>query len=326
MNSPQSVLQVSVVIPVYRGEHSLTKLIEEIAQLNQVNTTPNGKAFAITEVVLVHDCGPDRSDQVIETLNSQYGFVRPIWLSRNFGQHPATLAGMASCTGDWVVTMDEDGQQNPRDIAKMLDMAVMDNLQIVYANPENKPPHGFLRNLASKFAKKIAVALLGDKYDIDSFNSYRLIDGEIARILAAYCGEGVYLDIGLFWTATRIGYCPLTLRHEARNSSYTYSMLLTHFWRMVLNSGTRPLRLITYLGFLSLLLALFFILYALFSKYIERTPVSGWTSVLVITSFFSGLIMVSMGVIAEYLALMMGISMGKPLYIIASKPTRPKGK
>jgi undecaprenyl-phosphate 4-deoxy-4-formamido-L-arabinose transferase len=233
---------------------------------------------------------------------------------------------MASCTGDWVVTMDEDGQQNPRDIAKMLDMAIADNLQIVYANPENKPPHGFLRNLASKFAKKIAVALLGGNYDIDSFNSYRLIDGEIARILAAYCGDGVYLDIGLFWTATRIGYCPVLLRHEERNSSYTYSMLLAHFWRMVLSSGTRPLRLITYLGFFSLLLALIFILYALFSKYIERTPVSGWTSLLVITSFFSGLIMVSMGVIAEYLALMMGISMGKPLYIIASKPTRPKGK
>ena len=92
---------------------------------------------------------------------------------------------------------------------------------------------------------------------------------------------------------------------------------------MVLTSGTRPLRLITMMGGVSFVLALFLLGYALYAKFIETTPIQGWTSLLIIISFFSGLIMVSLGVVAEYLALTTGIVMGKPLYIVTSKPTRP---
>ena len=138
---------ISVVIPVFGGEHSLHAVVFEIEPLTQPTKTKLGHTFIVTEVVLIHDCGPDNSNEIIRLLSSKFPWVQAVWLSRNYGQHAATLAGMASCTGDWVVTMDEDGQQNPRDIAKMLDMAVMDNLQIVYANPENKPPHGFLPSL-----------------------------------------------------------------------------------------------------------------------------------------------------------------------------------
>jgi undecaprenyl-phosphate 4-deoxy-4-formamido-L-arabinose transferase len=150
-----------------------------------------------------------------------------------------------------------------------------------------------------------------------------LIDGEIARIIAAYCGNGVYLDIALFWVASRIGYAPVLLRGESRRSSYSFGMLLNHFWRMVLTSGTRPLRLITIMGGISFFLALLLLIYALYSKFIEATPIQGWTSLLIIISFFSGLIMISLGIVAEYLALTTSIVMGKPLYVVTSKPTRP---
>jgi undecaprenyl-phosphate 4-deoxy-4-formamido-L-arabinose transferase len=323
MNLLPPAIRVSIVIPVYKGEKSLPSLLEEIAPLAHRQTTPLGNTFEVFEVILVHDCGPDSIDLVIEQLIEGYNFVRPIWLSRNYGQHPATLAGMASCTGDWVVTMDEDRQQNPKDIAAMLDLALKDSLQIVYAKPTNAPPHGFLRNLLSDIAKKIALTLFGGPHAQGNFNSFRLIDGEIARILAAYCGDGVYLDMGLFWVATRIGYCNVLLRPEDRQSSYSMSMLLSHFWRMILTSGTRPLRLIAIAGAFSFMLAIFLIVYALYGKFISSTPIQGWTSLLAITAFFSGLIMISIGVVAEYLALSMGIAMGKPLYMISSKPVRP---
>lgn len=323
MNLMSSPIRVSIVIPVYKGEKSLPFLLEEIAPLRLEQTTPSGNKFEVSEVILVHDCGLDRSDLVIEQLAQRYDFVRPIWLTRNYGQHPATLAGMASCTGDWVVTMDEDRQQNPQDIAVMLDLAINDSLQIVYARPINAPPHGIVRNMLSATAKKIALALLGGAHTPGTFNSFRLIDGEIARILAAYCGDGVYLDMGLFWVAARIGYCNVLLRQEDRQSSYSMRMLLAHFWRMILTSGTRPLRLIAIAGVLSFILAILLIVYALYGKYISSTPIQGWTSLLAITAFFSGLIMISIGVVAEYLALSMGIAMGKPLYMISSKPVRP---
>ncbi len=319
-----SALTVSVVIPVYRGEKSLPGLVKEISAFAyDPNLTPNGNTFTIKEVLLVHDSGPDRSDRTLEDLASQYNFVKPIWLSRNFGQHAATLAGMASAAGNWVVTMDEDGQQDPKEIGAMLDVALAGNFQIIYAQPTNAAPHGAFRNSCSKLAKKLAVQFLGTQYRSGVFNSFRLIEGEIARILAAYCGNGVYLDVALFWIANRVGYAPMLLRGEQRPSSYSFGMLLNHFWRMVLTSGTRPLRLITIMGGVSFLLALFLSGYALYSKFVESTPIQGWTSLLIIISFFSGLIMLSLGVVAEYLALTTGIVMGKPLYVVTTKPTRP---
>ena len=132
--------RVSLVIPVYRGEKTLPSLIGEIAPLTREQTTPDGTRFVVCEVLLVHDCGPDRSDQTIEFLSAQHPFVRPVWLSRNYGQHAATLAGMASATGDWVATIDEDGQQDPVDIGRMLDSALATSLQLVYAQPTNPPP------------------------------------------------------------------------------------------------------------------------------------------------------------------------------------------
>jgi polyisoprenyl-phosphate glycosyltransferase len=316
--------RVSIVIPVYGGEKTLPTLIKEITPLTLMQTTPGGVRYVVCEVILVHDCGPDQSDRVLEDLEAQHSFVRPIWLSKNYGQHAATMAGMASATGDWVATIDEDGQQDPADIGMMLDYAMSSSLQLVYAQPTNPPPHGWLRNTLSRIAKTIAAKILGNS-QMSKFNSFRLVDGEIARTLAAYCGNGVYLDVGLFWIAGRIGNCPIRLRNELdRPSGYSYYKLFRHFWTLIITTGTRPLRLITLMGFCSVILAIGISGYALYSKFYLDVPVQGWASLLIVVSFFSGATLTSLGVIAEYLAVTMGIVMGKPLYVISTKPTRPE--
>lgn len=318
--SPQ---RISIVIPVYAAERTLPTLIEEIVPLTEPQTSPAGNAFVISEVLLVHDCGPDRSDLTLESLTAKYPFAQAIWLSRNYGQHAATMAGMASATGDWVVTMDEDGQQNPADIGTMLDYAMASSLQLVYAQPTNPPPHGWLRNLFSRTAKEISSRLLGNRA-MGRFNSFRLISGEIARTLAAYCGNGVYLDVGLFWITGRIGHCPVRLRNELdRPSGYSYFKLLGHFWNLILTTGTRPLRLITIMGGLSMVFAIGIAVFALYQKYTNQIPVRGWASTVTVVAFFSGGILTALGVIAEYMAVTMGIVMGKPLYVVSSRPTRP---
>lgn len=315
--------RVSLVIPVYRGEKTLPTLIEEIGPLMEEQTSPSGNRFVVCEVLLVHDCGPDQSDKVLEDLSAKHSLVRPVWLSRNYGQHAATMAGMASATGDWVATIDEDGQQNPADISRMLDFALAGSLQLIYAEPTNPPPHGRLRNAASRTAKAISTKVLGNKA-IGKFNSFRLIDGEIARTLAAYCGNGVYLDVGLIWISMRIGHCPVQLRNELdRPSGYSYFKLLGHFWNLILTTGTRPLRLITLIGFLSIIMAIAISGYAIYGKLSGQAPIQGWASLLIVVAFFSGAILTALGVIAEYLAVTMGIVMGKPLYVVATKPTRP---
>ncbi len=320
----EPLTRISVVIPVYQGEKSLPLLLCEITPLTNETVSASGHRFIVTDIVLVHDCGPDDSGTTIKALAEAHPFVRPVWLSKNFGQHPATLAGMASSTGDWVVTMDEDGQQNPADIGTLLDTAMKEGAQLVYAKPSNPPPHGVIRNTLSKGAKKVATFLLGNR-EIGHFNSFRLVRGDIARSLAAYCGNGVFLDVALFWITARVSRSPVLLRREQdRPSGYSFRKLFAHFWQLLLTSGTRPLRLITLMGFGSLILAIFIAGYAVYAKFWLAVPVQGWASIVIVVAFFSGCILMSLGVIAEYMAVTMSIVMGRPLYVVSTRPTPPR--
>ena len=119
-----NVHSIAVVIPVYLGAETLDQLTTELVQFRSTKKTPKGAAFIMTELVLVHDCGPDNSDEVIRRLLTKHDFARGVWLSRNFGQHAATLAGMASTSADWIITLDEDGQHDPRSIGELLDQAL----------------------------------------------------------------------------------------------------------------------------------------------------------------------------------------------------------
>src|ERR1700685_3732749 len=136
-----SAQTISIVVPVYRGELTLESLLAEIAPLTTSQFSSGGISSRVSEVILVHDGAPDGSDRVISSLAERLSFVTPVWLSRNFGQHAATLAGMASTSGDWVVSIDEDGQQNPDDIGKLLDRALETHSQLIYALPTAPPPH-----------------------------------------------------------------------------------------------------------------------------------------------------------------------------------------
>jgi glycosyltransferase involved in cell wall biosynthesis len=317
-----SAQTISIVVPVYRGELTLESLLAEIAPLTTSQFSSGGISSRVSEVILVHDGAPDGSDRVISSLAERLSFVTPVWLSRNFGQHAATLAGMASTSGDWVVSLDEDGQHNPSDIFHMLDVAVEHDAQLVYAEPTNEPPHGRVRNFFSAAAKWIFQNVLGHRH-IGQFNSFRLIRGDIARSLAAYCGQGTYLDVALSWVVGRSAHCPVALRRErARPSSYSPLTLMHHFWKLILTSGTAPLRLVALIGVVSVLLGIAISAYSIWGKLTGRVPVPGWASLLIVVSLFSGLILFSLGLLAEYLAIVVTMALGKPLYLITSRPSR----
>jgi glycosyltransferase involved in cell wall biosynthesis len=321
MTEPGRILhRISIVIPVYQGEHTLGALVEEIALLAVPTRTENGHQFQVTELLLVHDKGPDRSDEVIRGLAAAHDFIRPVWLSRNFGQHPATLAGMASSSGDWIVTMDEDGQHDPADIGGFLDVALQQGSQLVYADPVNTPPHNVLRNSTSRLAKWIFSTFLTGTSD-GVFQSYRLVLGEIGRSVAAYAGSGVYLDVAMGWVAGPTASCPVRLRDEgARRSGYSTRSLLSHFWHLVLSSGTRALRMVSALGVIFALGGVAFAIYLLVVRFTTDSIPQGWTSTAVLVLMSTGAILFSLGVIAEYVGVAVSMAMGKPLYLIVGDP------
>lgn len=313
---------VSVVIPVYKGEATLPGLLEEIAQVTEPRTSPGGATWQVAEVVLVYDNGPDRSAAVIRDLERRYDFVRAVWLSRNFGQHSATLAGMASSGSEWIATIDEDGQHDPVDIGLLLDAALGSRTPVVYAKPTNAKPHGFVRNAASDGAKSL-IARLAPGQSTTDFQSFRLILGEVGRSVAAYAGSGVYLDVALGWVASGVTTADVRFRDEGeRVSGYTARKLMSHFWRLVLSSGTRPLRLVAGAGALiaavGLVLALVFVAQRLLGVDLP----AGWTSLMTVQLLVSGVVLISLGVVAEYLGMAVNMAMGKPPYLIVSDPAR----
>jgi glycosyltransferase involved in cell wall biosynthesis len=319
-----AVRTISVVIPVYKGASTLEPLLAEIEPLTLQTSTPRGVLFRVVETILVDDGATDGSDAVISSSAERLEFVRAVWLSRNYGQHAATLAGIASSTGDWVVTLDEDGEHDPQDIARLLDTAVDTDSQLVYASPANAPSHGRLRNSFSAMTKWIFKNVLGHAH-MGEFHSFRLIEGEIARGLAAYCGHGIYLDVALSWIVAWAASCPVVLRaSRGRPSSYSFNRLTRHFWHLVLTSGTIPLRLVALLGIASIILGILLSTYVAWRKLSGSLAVPGWASLLIMLSLFSGLILFSLGILAEYMAVTVQMALGKPLYMITSRPSRSR--
>ena len=312
---------ISVVVPVYQGEHTLDALVAELAPLTKGSWSPQGHPMRVAEVILVHDAGPDRSDLTIRRLESDHPFVRGVWLSRNFGQHAATIAGMSASGSEWIVTMDEDGQFDPADIGCLLDVALAEGAQLVYATAQNPPHHGPLRNLASDMAKALTRRVLAQG-DLAKFSSFRLMLGEIGRGAAAYVGPGVYLDAALSWVFGRTATCPVPYRQGSdRPSGYSYRKLMSHFWQLVITMGPRPLRLVSLTGVLAGIAGVVLAAVVLIEKLAGHINVPGWTSLTIIVLLIGGANLLAAGIVAEYVGAAVRMAMGKPLYLIISDPS-----
>ena len=236
---------ISIVVPVYMGERYLAELCEEVGALRQRfhSSLPN---IEVCELIFVSDEAIDGSEKIIRSLESQYSWVRAICLSRNYGQHPATTAGILHSSGDWVVTIDEDLQHPPKSIPALLHQAIAEHSDVIYAKPISGPHQSAYRDLMSTSFKKFVGALTNNRH-IVKFNSFRLMRGAIARSAAAVTGHDGYFDVVLCWFTGRISSIELSLvdrRYlEKGQSGYRLKSLLSHARRMLVSSQTKTLRI-----------------------------------------------------------------------------------
>jgi undecaprenyl-phosphate 4-deoxy-4-formamido-L-arabinose transferase len=144
-----------------------------------------------------------------------------------------------------------------------------------------------------------------------------LIDGSIARGISAYAGDGVYLDVALGWLTDRVATCKVSNELEMRNKSgYSLKKLLSHFLRLILSGGTRPLRIVTISGISIAVSGIGYAGYVVVGVLLNGEPVAGWTSVIVSILLIGGLVLISLGVIAEYIGLAVRAAFGKPSYFV----------
>jgi glycosyltransferase involved in cell wall biosynthesis len=321
--SSREKIRISTITPVYAGADYLEDLVEEIRRLRQLWLDEDAPLL-LEEAIFVDDGAIDDSARILDRLEKTHDWVRVIRLSRNFGQHAATIAGVLHSSAEWLVTLDEDLQHPPHEIASLLSEAVLEHRDVVYANALVPVHESRLRDLGSRGFKALMHLATGNKH-ISSFNSFRLMRGSVARAAASVCAHETYFDIVLYWFTTRIGVVAMTLKDDRYirrgTSGYSLRKLLSHARRMAVTSHSKLLRAGALVGTLALGTAVVYGAIVGLQKLLspESIPVQGWTSLFLVVLFFGGILSLLVGVVIEYLAVVMLHTQGKPTFFVIDR-------
>lgn len=312
-------INVSIIVPVYAGEAYLEALVDAIEKV-RLSWERQEAPAVLTELILVDDAAIDDSATVIDELATQYPWITALHLSRNFGQHAATIAGILHSSGDWIVTLDEDLQHPPERIDDLLLHAVTQNADVVYARPASASIHGkSWRDGSSRGFKRLMERLTGNP-TLRLVNSFRLIRGEIARSTASVCSHNTYFDIALFWFTQRIEAVQMELKDErfatTGKSGYNLKTLMNHAQKMLFSSQLRYLALGLWIGIALFVFSVFAGLYFTAVRLIapETIGVQGWTSLFVVMTMSAGLLAVMLGLCLQYLATLVLKAHGRPTF------------
>ena len=302
--------KISAVVPVYNSAEVLPLLV---ARLEPVLRSC-AKEF---ELILVNDGSTDAGWPAIVEFTRQHDWVRGINLMRNSGQHNALLCGIRAARYELLLTLDDDLQNPPEEIPKMLD-ALAEDIDVVYGSPESEV-HGVFRNLASQITKIVLQGVLGAK-TARMVGPFRVFRTDLRRAFDGYRGLFVNIDVLLTWGTTR--FSAIRVQHDIRyhgRSNYTFLRLVVHLMNMLTGFSTIPLQLSTFIG-LTVALAGIVLLASVIGRYLlYGVAVQGFVFLASIIITFSGTQLFTLGVIGEYLARMHIRLLDRPAYVVREK-------
>jgi glycosyltransferase involved in cell wall biosynthesis len=315
---------LSIVTPVYGGAVYLDDLVAAMDRVRD-ELEMEGEPLELGEAIFVDDGSTDGSATVLSRLQEQHAWIKIVTLSRNFGQHPATVAGILHSSGDWVATLDEDLQHPPAQLVPLLVHAVETGSDVAYARPVGGVHESAFRNASSRTYKLLVSRLAGNAH-VRMFNSFRMMRGSVARAAAAVSTHDTYFDIALCWFTNRVNSLPMELkdprRDRAGGSGYSLRSLLRHARRMLISSDVKLLRagflvgagaLATSLVASLSTLALWFFHPDLFE--LNR----GWLSLFLAILFFGGLTALLVGIVLEYISTLLRLAQGHPTFFVVDR-------
>lgn len=299
---------LSLVIPVYNGSRTIGPLVEQITKVF------GSSSF---EVVLVNDGSEDDSEAVCKQLTEVFpSTVVFVHLSRNFGEHNAVLAGFKQARGRYVAVLDDDGQNPPEEVSRMLEELKRKDYDVVYGHYIEKK-HSAFRNFGSWFNDRIATIMLHKPKDL-YLSSFKVMNRFVIDQITKYRGPYPYTD-GLIYRVTRnIGQIPVEHRASFEGRSrYTFRRLLRLWLNMFLNFSIKPLRLSIYVGLLTSCLSIVALI-AIFIDRIWITPnvTLGIPTVLGTIVLLAGIQLMILGLVGEYLGRLYLDQTGTPQYVV----------
>ncbi|MCE9644489.1 MAG: glycosyltransferase family 2 protein [Chloroflexi bacterium] len=297
-------MNLSVVVPVYRGETYIQPLVERL-----VGVLP--KISKKYEIILVNDGSPDGSWAVIAQMANKYRQVRGISLMRNYGQHNATLCGIRSAQYELIVTMDQDLQHPPEEIPHLL-ARLEEGFDVVYGAPK-KLPQGFWRNILTANMKRLLANVMGVP-SVQNISAFRLFRTHLRSAFENFQSPTLTIDVLLSWgtsrfTSVRVNIAP------AEGSNYKFPALVKAAVLILTGYSTTPLRMASWLGFFMTLFGVVVFLYVLVTYFIAGS-LPGFPFLASIIALFGGAQLFSLGIFGEYLARIFDRSMDRPSYVI----------
>jgi glycosyltransferase involved in cell wall biosynthesis len=299
---------LSVVIPVYRAEACLPELARRLeASLETVT-----KDF---EVILVEDCGGDRSWELIRELSLRDTRFKGLQFSRNFGQHYGITAGIDHADGDWLVVMDCDLQDRPEEIPRLYARA-REGFDVVLANRGTRS-HSPVKRFAS-WAFYGLFNYLTDVHHDGRVGNFRIISRKVAENFRTMREQlrffGGLVDWLGFPTAT------IDVQHDSRfagESTYTVRKLVRLATETIIAYSDKPLRLTIKFGFLLSFLSFLYGCRIIYRTLTTEIPVLGWSSLIVSLYFLGGIMIASIGMLGVYLGRTFDETKKRPLYVVS---------
>ena len=298
---------ISIVSPVYRAEKILPILVSEINLVME----RIGEDY---EIILVDDRSPDNSWEVMKVLSSQNPKIKSIRLSRNFGQHSAIFAGLTKTKGDWVVVMDCDMQDQPKEIAKLYKKA-LEGYDIVLGQRENRKDK-FLKKLSSKLFYKVFNYLSGGQFnnEIGNFGIYK------KKVINSILNINDYIKFfPLFINWVGFKSISIPIEHGEREegkSSYSISRLLKLAFNVIISFSDKPLRLFINFGLGISILSFILGIYYLYLSITHKITQPGFSSLILSIWFLSGIIISCIGIVGVYLGKTFDQAKNRPTFII----------
>ncbi len=285
-------MEIAIVIPTYNSSSVLEKLID---QLNTV-IAPR---FDQYQIIIVNDYSNDNTWETIQQIKAKFpSIITGINLSRNYGQHNATLCGIVQSSAKYVVTIDDDLEYDPSDILKLYQKIESSMVDIVYGVPMRKS-YNFFRALFSSLFSKVQ-KLEGPQKGKGS--SFRIINNNLAKKIKRTNHNFVFIDELCLWYTDKIDYVDINKRSSSKNgSSYSLSKLISLSLNLILYSSRLPLRVMTYFGLSASVLTVTYGILLILRKLLWGNSISGYTSLMVAILFTGSVIMFCLGIIGEYL-------------------------
>jgi glycosyltransferase involved in cell wall biosynthesis len=301
---------ISVVVPVYNSESSLDVLV---ARLQPVLDEVCSKY----ELILVNDGSKDRSWEVVSRLVASHAWIRGIDLMRNYGQHSALLCGIRAAAYELIVTIDDDLQNPPEEIPKLL-AKLNEGFDVVYG-PPNAEKHDAWRRIASRITKLALRNAMGVE-TASQVSAFRVFRVELRKAFAHYNTAFVSIDVLLTWGTKRFAAVPVVQAQRlAGQSNYTVRKLFAHAFDMMTGFSTLPLRAATFIGFAFALFGSAVLAFVLGRYLVSGTVVPGFSFLASIVSIFAGAQLFALGIIGEYLARMHFRTMGIPSSVVRNE-------